>query len=361
MMKMSVIRALNYLFYRFLYTGDSNTALENCLKILDAAKAYAVQGLTDKCLNVMKSSMTPESVSRVMEIAHVNRSEELRHRCLNFIVRDSQKVFASDGLVELCSECLCLILEDERLSLSEEVIFHTALKYSESKCRIFSIEPTAENKQTVLGTARFQIRFPCMSPAFFSDVVQPSGILSDSETVQVYKYFINPASRCNLFKTTPRNVLRKVSRFCETGKGWGYKRDKQDAITFTCSHDIQVRGVELFSTGEETANYEVTLMLVDKRDAIIRTKYAIVETDSKEQTYSLMFDEPGIVQMNEEHAIFLSCRGPPTYYGLHGSPLVQDGEISFHFVKNERSTNNTNVERGQIASILYSLEPNLIH
>ncbi|XP_060602060.1 BTB/POZ domain-containing protein 6-like [Ruditapes philippinarum] len=344
---------------QFLYTDDIKVTLDNVLSMLYAAKKYCVQSLIDKCLNTLKRHMVPENVCTVMENAHCYGNNDLKTRCHNLIVQEPERVFQADDLAELCNECFISIIKDDSIPVHEEIIFDAVIKFGQGKCVRNDQGITPENMKRLLADVIPHVRFPLMSQEYFLSKVTPHGLLTEQEELKLCKYFLKKVDYNGDFNANKRKFIYTVQRFTDLGSGWGYKRDKCDAITFSCSHDIKLRAFLIYGSNQGPGNLEIRMHLKQEPyRANVTVKGAIVETDGKQKIYKVFFDDEVILKKDKKYIMSLVVKGPTTYYGTAGQGECVIDNVKFTFEKSDLSTNNTTTERGQLPGLAFELMPN---
>lgn len=342
-----------------MYTEDVKVDVDNVLPLLYAAKKYCLQSLIDKCLNTLKKHMVPENVCTIMENAHVYGNIELKSKCLNLILQETERVFDADDLVELCNKCFVSIIKDDSIAVSEENVFEAVMRFGKAKCERKNLEVSQENLKRELADVIPYVRFPLMSSDYVTENVDKSGLLNVSQLKTLFRYFLkNRSGECTGFICKKRKSVYVVQRFGEVVSGWGYKRDKCDAVSFRCSQDILIKGFKLYGSSQGAAELEINLRLLQEPyRANVAIKRAIVETDGKQKAYSVYFDKPAALRVDRLYTVSLIVKGPTTYYGVKGQETVLKEGVMFTFCQTPLSTNNTNTERGQIPGIIFELMP----
>lgn len=345
--------------FRFLYSEDVMVDLGNVLALLYGAKKYAVQNLIDKCLNTLKRNMVPENVCTVMENAHVFGNDNLKARCFSLIIQETARVLEATDLAELCNECLISIVKEDSIPVAEELVFQAVLRFAKDKCVRNALEESPDNMRQMVADVIPHVRFPLMSAEYFSEHVEPTGLLTENQALKLFRYFIKKTKdpdHCEDFSTKKRRFLFTVQRFGNIASGWGYKRDKCDAISFTCSEDIIIKGLQVYGSNQGPGNMQVTVHLKQEPyKAIEAIKHVLIETDGKQKIYNIYFDNPVNIMKTKKYTFTLVVKGPTTYYGTDGEAQSFRENVEFTFEKTEVSTNNTSPERGQIPGIIYEL------
>uniref|UniRef100_A0A183CJS0 B30.2/SPRY domain-containing protein n=1 Tax=Globodera pallida TaxID=36090 RepID=A0A183CJS0_GLOPA len=67
-----------------------------------------------------------------------------------------------------------------------------ALRWADEKCRQNGRERSAANRREMLGPALFKIRFPLISQEDFSEIIVPSGVLTEGEMLSIFMYYSGP-------------------------------------------------------------------------------------------------------------------------------------------------------------------------
>ncbi|WAR13505.1 BTBD2-like protein [Mya arenaria] len=345
------------LFMQYLYYDDFTANVTGTLGLLRCAKKYKVQGLINRCLLVLKNQMDPKSVCSVLESAHVFNDEILKNKCLKTILYEPLPVLESDSIGDLCSECFAEIISRDDLAVPEEKVFDAVLKYAKIKCRVQRQEELPDNVSRFAKDLIKHVRLPLTSLEYFSEVIEPSGLLAESEALRLYRYFArNKTGDTGEFSQTPRKCMYEICRFKSTASGWGYKRDNVDGITFESSENIQLRGIQLYGTDQGPGELKVTIRLVQQPyRAVLTTKQAIVECNGKQKLYSIFFEQPKEIRKGKRYSFDVIIRGPTTFYGVEGQREVEGDNVKFCFSNSDKSSNNTVIERGQIPGLIFEL------
>ncbi|XP_052798072.1 BTB/POZ domain-containing protein 2-like [Mya arenaria] len=344
-------------FMKHMYCDEVNLTGDTVLPLLYCAKKYNVQNLISNCLNVLKKNMSTANICVIMESAHTFVDEELFKRCLKKILLEPIPVFNEDSISELCTECLIKIIQDNSLPAKEEQVFEAVLRYAKNKCKSLGKQLVPENLRQVLGDAIKYVRFPVMSSEFFSDVVEPSGILTDHESLKLYRYFArNKQGDCGGFDRRERKYLFSVKRFGKIDSGFSYKRKNVDAISFECSEDISLKGIFIYGTDQGPGDLGLNVRLVQEPyGANLTNKQAPLECDGKQKEYSFMFDEPQTIKKGKKYTVAVTIEGPTTFFGNEGVEEVMTERVKFTFSRSAKSTNTTCPEWGQIPGLIFEL------
>ncbi|KAL3094404.1 hypothetical protein niasHS_004306 [Heterodera schachtii] len=98
-----------------------------------------------------------------------------------------------DNFLQIDQEILCVLLDNDRLLLSDEFeIWNAAIRWADEKCRQNGIECYDENRHEMLGSALFKIRFPNIQEADFAKCIVPSDVLTGEELLGIYQFNSHP-------------------------------------------------------------------------------------------------------------------------------------------------------------------------
>ncbi|KAL3858385.1 hypothetical protein ACJMK2_012976 [Sinanodonta woodiana] len=342
----------------FIYSEDITIGPDNVLAVLYTAKKYSIQSLIDRCLRFLKINMTTYTVCTILENANIYDDVQLKEKCLKFIFRQPKAVFQNSDLSELSENSMIEIIKSDDLALSEQEIFEGLQRYAHDKCQKHGIEPTTENKKHMLGGLLQHVRFPLMNGEYFTDIVSETGYLPEQEELKLLKHFVKPQQSIDGFNMEKRKYRHFVHRFNEHSTGWGYKRDKSDAIMFSVSKNILIHGVTVYGCCQGAGKYEVFLAIKEAPYNVDKAiKVQQLETDSSEKVYDIYFDAPILIEKNKQYNIILSMKGPGSYYGVKGRTEIECEGVQFKFEKSTYSTNTTNTENGQLPGIVFEIIP----
>ncbi|KAL3858386.1 hypothetical protein ACJMK2_012977 [Sinanodonta woodiana] len=342
----------------FIYCEDIIIDLNNVHGVLDMAKKFSIQSLIDMCLRRLKVSMSTHNICTILENAHLYNDVQLKEKCLKFIFHQPKAVFQNSDLSELSENSMTEIIKSDDLALSEQEIYEGLQRYAHGKCQKHGIEPTTENKKHMLGGLLQHVRFPSMNREYFTDVVFESGFLPQEEELKLLQHFVEPQQSINGFSMEKRKFRCLVNRFNEHATGWGYKRDKSDAIMFSVSKNILIHGVTVYGCCQGAGKYEVSLAIKEAPYNVDKAiKKQQLETDSSEKMYNIYFDAPILIEKNKQYNIILCMKGPGSYYGVKGRTEIDCEGVQFKFKKSTLSVNTTDEVRGQLPGIVFEIFP----
>lgn len=95
----------------------------------------------------------------------------------------------SEGFVDIDMSTLESVLARETLNCKEMNLLEAALNWAGAECARQDIEPTPQNKRSVLGSALYLIRIPTMTLDEFANGAAQMGILTQQETIDIFFHF----------------------------------------------------------------------------------------------------------------------------------------------------------------------------
>ena len=176
-------------FLRFLYTDECELTADNVVSVMYLAKKYIVPSLSGKCVDSLRSFMTAENAMSILEAATKFDEKELVKNCLELIESNTRKAIASNDFDNISQTTLATLLKLDNMDVSEVELFRAVLRWSDSQCSKNDMEPTNENKRSVIGDAVYRLRFLAMCQYEFAQNVATSGLLTAEEMIPIYNMF----------------------------------------------------------------------------------------------------------------------------------------------------------------------------
>uniref|UniRef100_A0A914I378 B30.2/SPRY domain-containing protein n=1 Tax=Globodera rostochiensis TaxID=31243 RepID=A0A914I378_GLORO len=149
-----------------------------------SSNKYNVSGLIKACVDFPKAKLRNVLVAL----------GEARYLQREHIDVNVGALILSEEFLQIDQKLLCEILDRDELMINEEIaIWNAALCWADEKCRQNGKEQlSAENRRAMLGPALVKIRFPLISQEDFSEIIVPSGVLTDAEKLSVVLHYLSP-------------------------------------------------------------------------------------------------------------------------------------------------------------------------
>lgn len=153
---------------------------------------------------------------------------------------------------------------------------------------------------------------------------------------------------------------RKICRFEAFGGGWGYFGHSVEAIRFMCDTDILMDGIGMYGgRGEYTCKIKIFDLGADG-GGFEKDGAAIFEVDDipyycpARTIHNIMFQKPVNVVAGKWYLLWVKVSGPSSDCGSSGQNIVVgDDQVVFTFKSSKKSNNGTDINSGQVPSILY--------
>ena len=159
------------------------------LGTMNAAKKYIMPHLEKRCRNILISSLSPTSIWEVYTSSIMTPDDKLYRACQRYFWSDITHVDLALRMDDLCDIPNFVLLDMLQLNdsetslilLSQIEVFKACNAWAEAECLRQELDPSGENKRTVLGDCLFLIGFQGMLPRDLEGIVFPTGILNQDE------------------------------------------------------------------------------------------------------------------------------------------------------------------------------------
>ncbi|XP_062536745.1 E3 ubiquitin-protein ligase highwire-like [Armigeres subalbatus] len=151
-----------------------------------------------------------------------------------------------------------------------------------------------------------------------------------------------------------------VCRFENFGGGWGYSSYSVEAIRFMCDTDVIVAGFGMYGGRGE---YTCKLKLFDQgydgganeKDGILISEVEEIPFECPAKCkFNITLPSPVTISAKRWYLVLTKISGPSSDCGSSGQSTVTTSDnVVFHFKTSKKANNGTNVNAGQIPSILY--------
>ena len=327
------------------------------LATLYAAKKYIVPHLARACVNFLETSLSAKNACVLLSQSCLFEEPELTQRCWEVIDAQAELALRSEGFCDIDARTLESILRRETLNAKELVVFEAALGWAEAECQRRDLDPSAENRRLVLGKNVYLLRLPSMPLDDFANGPAQSGLLTLSETNELFLWFTALNKPELLFCSTPRPGLpaQRCHRFqscAYRSNQWRY-RGRCDSIQFAVDKRIFVAGFGLYGSSCGSAEYGARIEL-KRQGATVGHNIVKFFSDGSSTTFPVWFEYPVQVEPDTFYTASVVLDGNElSYFGQEGVTEVQSGKVTFQFQCSSDSTNGTGVQGGQIPELVF--------
>ncbi len=156
--------------------------------MLRAARRFKVDSLSRKCRSLIRQILSPSNVCSFLEKSIEAREKDLIKDCKKIISTQTLEVISSKEFENISWDSLAVILRLQQLACSELTTFKACCKWALAECERKHWMPTPGNQRRMLGAALYLIHIPLIPLQQFANHVVVMGILTDQETLDLYKY-----------------------------------------------------------------------------------------------------------------------------------------------------------------------------
>jgi len=350
--------------FRFVYSDEVNLNEDNVMQVLYLAKKYKLPSLADKCSEFLRDNLYASNVFHVLPDAQKYEEKDLETYCWQVIDMETDEAVKSDGFVTIDKSVLEELVERDSLNVREVELFKAVDCWATEECEKQGLAAEGSIKRKILGERIVKaIRFPVMKQQEFTDVVLDCDILTKTELFDLMKYFSSVLKFPIGFPEATRSgsLQRiKMSRFGSAitrAKGWLYHKGSRNSIVVTVDKTIKLHAVYLF--GSENNDYSVTLKVSDSSGVALATKTGMLMSELVQsergdyQGFEIPFEPPITLQAGIEYSLEASIRGPPSWCGQFGLPLVEHAGVTFSFAK--KTGAYTSVSTGQFSEFVFTV------
>jgi len=163
------------------------------------SKRYQVLALEDLCVDYLKKGLSVQNACDMLQTSGTSD----RLFVLKFIAREAEEILKTDSFLEISVNDLILILKDDHLSCDEIDLFSAVLRWGEEQMK--KQKDTSLTLKKVLDPILKYIRFPCMTMEQLAGVVTSSGLLEQTDMVDLFTYTAGNKSTKLRFPTKERS------------------------------------------------------------------------------------------------------------------------------------------------------------
>ena len=298
-----------------------------------------------------------DNVLDVLEQASASNETKLEKQCLQLIQVNTSQALASKTSKNVSQQTWVKILTLNKLNISELELFKIVLKWIDFQCERKNIEPTSENRRSIIGEAIYFFRFTEMSQAEFVEHVSRSGILTEKELVPIFEKFSGFDSPALKWTQPIRRKQHTIARFSRFPKS--YELEIQlaagigpDRICISVSEEVSLLGVRLHGDNDRQSKYHVTFEV--KEASVTGTFVSKLDKDHV-PGFNVMLKEPVLLKENETVTLSAKISGPPRYRSKKGIPSVTHQGVTVTYSDADHPNNGTCIEKGQFYEVILEI------
>ena len=353
--------------FRYMYSDEVNLSGRNVMGVLYLAKKYMVPSLADKCAEYLQENLDQSNVFGILPEAQKYEEKNLVDQCWKVIDEQTEEAVKSDEFVTIEKSLLEAIVERDTLNIQEIELFKTVNLWAAKRCEEQGLSTDGSEKRRILGERIVKgIRFPVMTQHEFAAVVVDCKILSQDESLSLFKYFSSVPDTAVGFPEITRTGLkelryercRRYGSVVYTESGYSYSHMK-DCLAFIVGKEISLLGVTL--CGSKSNIYSVTVRVrnLKKKEDLITTTGTFPSVYIKAEPcfyygFDIFFDRPVFLERNVMYGLEARISGANSCSCQKGKAAVVSSGVTFRFEVCCGVNNGTNVAHGQFPEILFT-------
>lgn len=263
-------------FLRFCHFGDTNLNPLNMLQTYDVAQTFNNSRLADICSNFICSHVEMTNVLEILNWNLTHQNYRIQKLCRGFLAENAMEVLEdSEKFMKIDKKLLKMILSWEILNCSEKFLFTKTLSWAECKCNEIEIEPTVENRKSILEDILYLIRLE-ISPNL--------EILNDFPTKPRKNHFSKKRFD-HLFMET------EISQTCEE-----FPPDSVDRICHGFS-------IIISNPDSRSATFEEFLMTVESENNLVYQNHFLIKASDFLVIKDFIFEKPIVIERLKRHTL----------------------------------------------------------
>ena len=328
--------------FRYMYSDVVTLSGSNVMGVLYLAKKYMVSSLADKCAEYLQENLDQSNVFGILPEAQKYEEKNLVDQCWKVVDEQTEEAVKSDEFATIEKSLLEGIVERDTLNIQEIELFKAVNLWATKRCEEQGLSADGSEKRRILGERIVKgIRFPVMTQHEFAAVVVDCKILSQEETLSVFKYFSSVPDTAVGFPEIKRTGLkelryercRRYGSVVHTESGYSYSPYEKDCLAFTVDKEISLLGVTL--CGSKNNTYSVTLRVhnLENKKVLIATTgtFSSVYIESKPCLYygfDIFFDRPVFLERNVVYGLEARISGANSCSCREGKGFVVSSKLN---------------------------------
>ncbi|XP_055347898.1 BTB/POZ domain-containing protein 6-B-like [Paramacrobiotus metropolitanus] len=175
----------NMLSYLYTDTVENLTA-DNVVPTLRCADKYDLPQLATVCLEFVETRMNIGECLVTLERAVQWNADDIVEKCLRLVERHCDVIVQTEQFTAIAQDTLKMILQRSALAADEHDIYLAVERWAVEACKRSNLEPSGINRRAMLGDALCLVRFPLLNGVQLTAGPAKSGLLLDSELLNIF-------------------------------------------------------------------------------------------------------------------------------------------------------------------------------
>ncbi|KAL5018975.1 hypothetical protein ScPMuIL_004697 [Solemya velum] len=346
---------------RYMYTDQAGFEADNVAGVIYAAKKYSVTGLSEACRQYLSDNIDVDNACAILHTANTSEEEVLFKNCFSYILENGEKCLQSSSFCEMNRQCVEKVIKADDLKACELSVWKALVRWAEAECKRQGEATNDENLRQAMGDLIYRVRFFGITAETVAKIITANSILSGCEKAGIFRLCLGAIDVFEPFSTKPgRSTMTTVC--CDRleydpSDGWMCDRGWEDVISFTVSAPVILRGITLYGCENSHSQYTITTNIADATGSILLTDERKVDSSSDERTFDIIFQQKVELKSSILYTLTVLIDGDKTGSGHRGKTSVKVGDVTVTFSNCAGSDNGTNVNEGQIPSLIFETFP----
>jgi hypothetical protein len=174
-------------FLKCIYSDKLEIDTSNLTEFVNLGKKYNVEKVQVMCAEFMENDVSVDNVLELFEIAPTLLDD--KDFGMKFIQENCEEILEHEQFARLSKPRLMHLLDDDELGIDEWPLFQAVLKWGKAECkRLEKKSDSGDDLRAVMADVLPLIRFPTMELEDIAAHVATSGILSQDQLLELFKY-----------------------------------------------------------------------------------------------------------------------------------------------------------------------------
>ncbi|XP_062578644.1 BTB/POZ domain-containing protein 2-like [Saccostrea cucullata] len=346
-----------HVLLRFLYCGDVDVTEDTVIGALYAAEKYDAEELKKASKLYLDQNITTETVCSIIESAKLFNFENLTEKCMDFIEENCDSVFQSPSALGLMKETLSEIVSSENLNIEELGIYHFLIKWAENQCERKHMEKSDENIRKEIGDIIYHVRFQSLTLETFVKDVCRRRILTSEDMFNLQQIIVGNLNMGNTKFNLEERRYKTFTVFRGSGSkaGWGYS-GTEDSLEFTVNRNVKLHGFLMWGGRSVPYTYTVVGKVLENSTEVGDIPSQVIEkTDSLDYQFEIKLRKPVVLFPNKRYRVWVKLQGPSSWNGRTYKQSVNGRGVQINFYTHRGMNNSTSDTDGQFPGLILSL------
>jgi len=353
----------------YAYGHDPEVTPANVVDVAHASRLLGITALERQCMKFVAKVLNQDDayIMPYLESATAFQNSDILKICFSSLQEKGgvPAFMSSPAFCSLSADLVNMILRLDQLPVYETTVWETCLKWAEEQAKQNNGE-----QLTYLKKVYHNVRFPLLTPMFFTSKVVPTGVITQKETLSLFQYLTFPAggSDTEPFSKKPRilwdetEVIRSNGAKPFSGEMF-HLENYIDGIAFTVDREVDLLGIGvLFGEGSTKVLLKIFRGQGDDRVQVAKVRQTVKLAEKASAPTKIPLPEALRLKTDTIYEVELDSVGSCSLKmnsGVQELEETRNGiKINFSFSKYKSGASETNVKKGNLPSLFVRLMSN---